>query len=362
MNEPASSNVEFERRLASRLLDVLIRAGLIIIVAVLSYRVFVPFLTLTVWAVILAVTLYPLHRMIAAKLNNRPKISATLLTFFGIVLLVIPLAVLMNSTGNAVQNFIKSVQSNTIEIPPPPHNVVAWPIVGQKFYDFWSRAYSDLPSLVQSMQPKIGDLARSALSFVAGIAGALLEFFAAFVLAGIILAFDESGARACQAVFTRIAGQERGEGLTKLSAATIRAVAQGIIGVALIQAILVGLCLIISGVPWPGVLAAIVLVLGIGQIPAVIVTLPAILYIWTRGDYGSGAAIIYTVLLFLSGIVDNVLKPLMLGRGVNVPMPVVFVGALGGMAASGIAGMFVGATLLALAYQVFLGWVAQQGD
>jgi predicted PurR-regulated permease PerM len=127
--------------------------------------------------------------------------------------------------------------------------------------------------------------------------------------------------------------------------------------VALIQAILVGLCLLIAGVPWAGALAAIVLVLGIAQVPAVIVTIPAIAYLWTRGDQGDVAAIFYTVLLLVAGMADNVLKPLMLGRGVDVPMPVVLVGALGGMAAAGILGMFVGATLLALAYQIFKGWV-----
>ena len=126
---------------------------------------------------------------------------------------------------------------------------------------------------------------------------------------------------------------------------------------ALIQSLLVGLCLLVARVPWAGALAALVLVLGIAQVPALIVTLPAIIYIWTGGDYGSGEGLAYTVLLLVAGMADNVLKPLMLGRGVDVPMPVILVGALGGMAAAGILGMFVGATLLALAYQVFMGWV-----
>ena len=133
-------------------------------------------------------------------------------------------------------------------------------------------------------------------------------------------------------------------------------------GVALIQAILVGLALLVAGVPWAGALAAIVLVLGIAQVPAVIVTLPAIAWIWSRGGSGTGEAIIYTVLLLVSGMADNVLKPLMLGRGVDVPMPVILVGALGGMATGGIIGMFVGATLLALAWQVVTGWVDESPD
>jgi predicted PurR-regulated permease PerM len=362
MTPPTAPDSEIQQRFASRLLDVLIRAGLILALAILCYRAFAPFLTLTVWGVILAVTLYPVHQTIAKRLNGRQALSAALLTILGIAVLVVPTAVLMNSMGDAIQGLIKSVQTNKIEIPPPSERAAAWPVLGQKLYDFWSRAYNDLPGLVQSLQPKIGELALAGLGFVASIAGALLGFLAAFILAGIIMAFGESGALACQAIFTRIAGKERGQEFTRLSAATIRAVAQGVVGVALIQALVVGLCLIIASVPWAGALAAIVLVLGIAQVPAVIVTLPAIAYIWSSGTYGTGAAVIYTVLLLVAGMTDNVLKPLMLGRGVAVPMPVVLVGALGGMAASGIAGMFVGATLMALAYQVFWAWVAEQQE
>jgi predicted PurR-regulated permease PerM len=357
MASPGTFDRELEQRLASRLMDVLIRAGLVLAVAMLSYRVFAPFLTLTVWALILAVTLYPLHRAIADRLHGRQGVSATLLVLLGIVLFVAPTAVLMSSLGDTIQEFIRDVQSNSIRIPAPPDSVAAWPLVGKKIYATWSLAHSDLPRLVQSMQPKIGELAKAGLAFVAGIAGALLLFLGSIILAGIFMAFGESGARACEAVFGRVVGREHGEEFTRLSAATIRAVAQGVVGVALIQAILVGLCLIVAGVPWAGALAAIVLVLGIAQVPALIVTLPAIVYVWTRGNHGNIEAILYTALLLVAGLADNVLKPLMLGRGVDVPMPVVLVGALGGMAAAGIVGMFVGATLFALAYQVFKGWV-----
>src|SRR6185436_11163858 len=117
-----------------------------------------------------------------------------------------------------------------------------------------------------------------------------------------------------------------------------------------------------AGVPWAAALAAIVLVLAIAQLPALIVTLPAIGYIWWEGSYGNAEAIVYSVLLVLVGAIDNVLKPLLLGRGVEAPMPVILLGALGGMATSGILGMFVGATLLALGYQIFMRWVATNPD
>ncbi len=342
----------------SGLLDVLIRAALIFALAVLCFQIFSPFLTLMVWALILAVTLYPLQQLLAAKIGGKQGLSATLIVILGIVLIITPTAILMSSLGDSVQQLVNDVQNDTLEIPAPPDSVSGWPVVGEKVHALWSQAHDDLPALIHSMQPKIGDLAKSALAFVASIGGGLLKFLAAFIIAGILMAFGESGSRGSLAIFERVAGVARGAEFAKLSTATIRAVAQGVIGVAFIQAIIVGLCLLIAGVPWAGVLAMIVLVLGIAQVPALIVTLPAIGYIWWLGDYGQVEAIVYTLLLFVAGMTDNVLKPLMLGRGVDAPMPVILLGALGGMATGGILGMFVGATMLALGYQLFTGWVA----
>ncbi|MET0732183.1 MAG: AI-2E family transporter [Casimicrobiaceae bacterium] len=349
---------ESQRLDKSGLLDVLIRAGLILALVAICYQVFAPFLTLMVWALILAVTLYPLHQYLAAKMGGKQGLAATILVLLGIAVIIVPTAVLMSSLGDSIHQLVNDVQNDELEIPAPRESVAAWPVVGEKLYAIWSAAYTDLPALIKSMQPKIGDLAKMALGFVAGIGAGLLQFLAALIIAGILMAFGEAGSRASLAIFRRFAGATQGAEFTTLATATIRAVAQGVIGVAFIQAIIVGLCLLLAGIPWAGVLAMIVLVLGIAQVPALLVTLPAIGYIWWTGDYGTVEAVIYTVLLFVAGMTDNVLKPLMLGRGVDAPMPVILLGALGGMAAAGILGMFVGATLLALGYQIFMGWVA----
>jgi predicted PurR-regulated permease PerM len=340
------------------LLDVLIRAGLILALVLLCYLVFAPFLVLMVWALILAVSLYPLHQAVARSFGRRQGLAATAIAVLGVVLIVAPTAVLMSSMGDSVQQLIDEVQTNSLQIPPPRAGVAQWPLVGEKVYAVWDRAHSDLPGLVRSLQPKLGELARSALAMVAGIGVGILQFVAAFIIAAIVMAFGAAATRGSQAVFDRVAGAEHGAEFARLATATIRAVGQGVIGVAFIQAIVVGLCLLIAGVPWAGVLAVIVLVLGIAQVPALLVTLPAIAYVWMSGEHGTVAAVVYTVLLSVAGMADNVLKPLMLGRGVDAPMPVILLGALGGMAAAGIIGLFVGATLLALGYQIFVGWVA----
>jgi len=351
------SDLDLTPRGASALMDVLIRAGLILALALLCYRVFAPFLTLLAWSLILAVTLYPMHQALARRIGGRQGLAATLVALAGVVLIVLPTALLMSSFGDSVRGLVASVQDNSLQVPPPRESVAQWPVVGERAYALWSQAYEDMPALVESMQPKIGELAKTALGVVAGIGGALLMFLAAIVVAGIVMAFGQAGTRGVDAIFVRIAGPARGSQLAALSTATIRAVAQGVIGVAFIQALLVGLCLLVAGVPWAGVLSAIVLVLGVAQVPAIIVTLPAIAWLWTASDHGTGAATAYSVLLFVAGMADNVLKPLMLGRGVDAPMPVILIGALGGLATAGILGMFVGATLLALGYQIFMGWV-----
>lgn len=276
----------------------------------------------------------------------------------GLVLIVVPTALLMSSLADSVRQLIGDVQQDTLQIPAPSAAVAQWPLVGPKVHALWTQAHDDLPALVQSLQPKIGGLAKSALAMVAGIGGGILQLVAAFVVAGIIMAYGEGADRASRSIFVRIAGAQRGAGYAQLATSTIRAVAQGVIGVAFIQAVVVGVCLLVAGVPWAGMFAIAMLLLGIAQVPALLVTAPAIAYLWVSGNYGTAEATAYTVLLGVAGLVDNVLKPLMLGHGVEAPMPVVLLGALGGMAAAGIVGMFVGATLLVLGYQIFMVWVA----
>jgi predicted PurR-regulated permease PerM len=359
MNAPLRTDRDYEE-LSSRLLDVLIRAGLILAIVLLCYRIFSPFLTLMVWALILAVAIYPLHQSLARRMGGKQGLTATVITVIGAIVIVVPSALLLSSLGDSVQSFVHGIQNHTLQVPAPRPGVAEWPLVGKTIHGWWSRAYTDLPGLVQSMQPKVGELSRRALGVVAGIGGGILKFLASFIIAGIIMAFGQEGARSSEAIFARIFGPGRGEGFRTLCVATVRAVAQGVIGIALIQAIAIGLILIIAHVPLAGVLALIVLVLGIAQIPAIIVTIPVIAYIWMSGDYGKGAAIGYSIVLFIAGIADNFLKPLMLGRGVEAPMPVILLGALGGMATGGIIGLFTGAVLLAVGYQLFMSWVASR--
>jgi predicted PurR-regulated permease PerM len=359
--KPTMERASERERARTDLWDTLVRVALIGSLAWLCLTVFSPFLKLMVWSVILAVNLYPFHQWLARKLGKRQGLASVLLVIFGITLIVVPTWLLTNSFADSVQRFVGAVQQNTLHLPAPPESLKSLPVVGNKIHAGWSKAQTDLPGVVKSMQPKIGDLARQALSMVASVGGAMLLFMASFIVATIMMAYGESAERTGRNIFTRIAGS-RGDALAHLSIATIRAVAQGVIGVAAIQALLIGLALMLAGIKIAGILAIIALVLGIAQVPALLITLPVIVYIWASGDYGTGSAVMHTIILLLTGMADNILKPIMLGRGVDVPMPVILFGALGGMATGGILGMFVGATALALGYEIFMKWVAMGSE
>ncbi|MBM3116846.1 AI-2E family transporter [Jeongeupia naejangsanensis] len=341
-----------------QLLDVLIQAALIISMVVVCYRIFSPFLTLILWAMIMAVTLYPLHRKLAPKLGEGR--ASTAIVIGGFALIIVPVALLASSLADSVTGAVHAVQNNALHLPLPPERIAAWPLVGEKIYSVWHMAATDLPGLIHSMQPKIGDLSKSALGFVAGIGGDILKFVFALIIAGVMMAYGEAGAQSMAAIGRRLAGAEHGDGMVVLSTNTIRAVAQGVIGVALIQALIIGLVLMVAQVPFAGALAVVVLILGIAQLPVLLISLPVIAYIWMSGDYGTVMAVVYSILLVIGGMADNVLKPILLGRGVDAPMPVVLLGALGGMVAASILGMFVGAVLLSLGYIIFMRWVALQ--
>ncbi|HDS8978095.1 TPA: AI-2E family transporter [Raoultella ornithinolytica] len=353
-----------EKRLVARFLDMFIRFGLILALASFCYTVFSPFLNMMLWAVILAVTLYPLHQYFAARLGGKQGWSSTLIVLFGIVLIVVPTVLMISSLGESVSVMIDKLSGRAFVIPPPSAHIATIPIVGEKISVLWLKASNDLPGLISNYRTQIGDIAKATLGILASMGGGLLGFILSFIVAGIIMTWGAAGADSARRIAIRLTDENKGQSLVKLCTSTIRAVAQGVIGVALIQALLVGVIMIVAGIPAVGIFFILALILGIAQIPVILVTAPAIALMWSLGDHGTAMNIVYTILLIVAGMADNVLKPLMLGRGVDAPMPVVLLGALGGMAASGILGMFIGATLLSIGYRIFMSWVndGQVGD
>lgn len=352
----------FRKLLSSDLLDLIIRAGLIAFVVVMCVRIFAPFAGLMLWAVILAVALYPLHRGLAKRFGGRQGRAATLLVVAGLLLIGVPTVMLGTSFAGHIHDVYSAFKNNEVTVPQPAAAIAGWPLVGKKIYAAWSAAANDLPAFLERLQPQLGNFAKHMLSVAAQTAGGVFMFLGSLIIAGIMMAYGESGSQAMLRIITRLGGPTRGPQLHSLSTATIRSVATGVIGVAFIQALLLGIGFMMADIPGAGVLALIVMLIGIMQLPATIVSLPVIAYLWWAGDASTAANLFFTVYLLVAGLADNVLKPLLLGRGVDAPMPVILLGALGGMVSGGIIGLFVGAVFLAVGYQVFMSWVDQAPD
>jgi len=341
------------------LLDVLIRAGLIAILGVACYYVFHPFLNLMLWSVILAVTLYPLHARLARHLGDKQGRTATLLVVLSIGILMVPVYLLAMSLAGSVGGLLATAKSGSFHVPPPADSVATWPLVGPRVHAIWVQAATDLTSLAQKFAPQLKAFSLGLLQKVAGLGVGLLMFIAALIIAGILMAFTRTLHGNAVKIASRIFGQVKGPGIVTLCTATIRAVAQGVVGIAFIQMLLVGVAFVLMGVPAAGLLALAVLLLGIMQIPATLITVPVIIFIFATRGFDVWT-IVFAIYVFVAGLADNVLKPLLLGRGVSVPMPVILIGALGGMVTGGILGLFTGPVMLAIGYELLWQWVEDQ--
>lgn len=345
--------------LARDLLDFFIRFGLIVVAVIACERVFAPFIPLMLWALILAVSLYPLHQAMCSRTGWSSTRAATMLVLSILLLLGVPTVMLGSSFAGNIFDVIHGFDPTEATLRPPPESLKDVPLIGEELFATWTEASADLPLFLEGLQPQLGNLGKAALSAAASTAGTLLFLFGALIVAGIMMAYGVSGTAAMERVFRRIAGEAQGTNLHRLSTLTVRSVAVGVVGVAFIQALLLGIGFMLAGIPAAGILAGVVLVIGIVQLPALLVSLPAIAYVWGVGEGGTAANVGLTVYFVLAGFADNVLKPLLLGRGVDVPMPVVLIGALGGMVSGGIMGLFVGAVMLSVGYELFMGWVNQ---
>jgi predicted PurR-regulated permease PerM len=241
-----------------------------------------------------------------------------------------------------------------LRIPAPPDSVAGWPLVGEPLHEFWALAAENLTAAVKQMVPYLKGVSTWLLSVATGAGVGLLEFIGSILVAGILLVYADTGRRTAVAVFTRFAG-ERGPEYADLARSTVRSVATGIVGVALIQALLAGIGLLAAGIPGAGLWALLCLLLCIIQLGPGLVLVPAVIYVFYTGD--TATAVIFLIWSIFVTVIDNVLKPLLLGRGVKVPIVVIFLGAIGGFLAMGILGLFVGSVVLVLGFRLFNAWL-----
>jgi len=339
----------------SRVMEVSIRLALIFIIVTLCFEIIKPFVIIVVWGIIIAVAIFPLYSKVSLALGGRDKLLAGLYTLIALSLLIAPSAMITSSLVETSTYLAKGFSDGTLEIPQPTQNVKDWPIVGNKAYTVWYQVSNNLEATLRQNTAQIKKLGEAFIAAIAGVGGGLLQFILAVIISGVFLANTKKAYAVSLKIASRLTDQEQGLQFTSLTIATIRSVAQGVLGVAVIQAILGGIGMYFMGVPGWGLWTILILVLAVAQLPPLLILLPVILYVFSVA--ATVPAVIFAIWSTLVSMSDGLLKPLLLGRGMDTPTLVILLGAIGGMMLFGILGLFVGAICLALGYEIFMAWL-----
>ena len=338
----------------SQVIEIAIRLGIIILIFGLCLQILSPFISVVIWGAIIAVAVYPLYVKLADKLGGKRKLAVVIMSAFAIAVLLSPVMSLSGSTIETATSIGTNIIEGNASVPPPAESVKEWPMIGEKAYEFWHHASSDLTTFMKTYSTQLRGVGKQLLGLAASFGLAVLQFIVSLLIAAVFLASADSLNANLTKLATRLSG-ESGVDLLLLSEKTVRSVAVGVIGIAFIQALLSGIGMLIAGVPAAGLLAMVILVLGIAQLPPLLVLIPVVIYLFS-GD-SMGIAVFFLVWSVMVAASDLVLKPLLLGRGVDAPMMIILLGAIGGMLVSGIVGLFIGAVILALGYKLFQAWV-----
>ncbi len=296
----------------------------------------------------------PIYHRLKTALGGRARLAATLITLLALILLLVPTIMLSDSLIDTAQEFSAQLEDGTLRVPPPSESVRSWPVIGEPLHTFWSLASNNLAAALSKMTPQIKEYGIPLFSAAAGAGVGILKFVVSIIIAGVLLANGAGGGQAARAIAVRLTG-ERGNKFVALAGATVRSVALGILGIALIQTLLASLGFLIVGVPGAGLWALLILILAVVQLPTLLILGPIIVYVFSTSS--TVIAVVFAIWCILVGISDTFLKPLLLGRGVDVPMLIIFIGAIGGFMTSGIIGLFVGAIIFSLGYKLFLEWL-----
>jgi predicted PurR-regulated permease PerM len=342
------------QRALGRATDVAIRVAGLALLAAWCFVIVSPFLLPIAWGAIIAIAAHRTFTTLRRRLGNRPKLAALLLTLVMLLAIVIPSLLVGGTLVTDVQAAADAFRDGRLHVPPPSERVAAWPVVGKRLFELWALASSNLQQALAEIGPQLRGAAGAVLGASARFGVSVLQFLFAVVIAGLLLARSDSAAPLARSFAARLAGP-RGPELADLAAATVRGVTRGILGVALIQAVGAGIGLFAAGVPAAGLWTLAALVLAVIQIGIGLVVIPAAL--WLFANASTFTAVAFTVWAVLLLPLDNVLKPLLMGRGLRAPILVIFLGALGGFVSQGLVGLFVGAVVLVLAHELTMAWL-----
>jgi predicted PurR-regulated permease PerM len=341
-------------QLITTLIELAIRFGVLALLLYWSLILVQPFISIVIWSVILTVALYPVFDWMALRLGRRRRLAAILITILSLLVVIGPATWLALGLIDSLRVISERFDLSNLILPPPSKSIKGWPLIGEEIYQFWDLASTNFGAALAKIAPHLKPIGSSLLSIGADTGVGLIKFLASIILAGFLFSPAPSLVNALK-MFSRKLNPTRGEEFVKLAGATVRSVSRGVIGISVLQTSLAGVGLMVAGVPHASLIAFAVLIAGIVQIGAAIILFPVIIWSWTVME--TTTALLFTVYMVPVNLLDNVLKPIVMGRGLKTPMLVILVGVIGGTLAYGITGLFLGPIILAVIWELLLAWI-----
>jgi predicted PurR-regulated permease PerM len=343
----------FNQNKSKQLFETILQLGLVFLILGFCFKLLLPFMMPILWAIILAIVLYPMFNFLQKKLKGRKSLASFIIIAIILALIILPTVAFFNSATSTVVELKTGVENGTVKVATPSQNIKDWPLIGDKAYNFLFSLSTDMEKGMLEYKEQIVEISKVILAKAASSIASLLSIILSVIIAGVLMVSTSAQDLATNFI-KRIAG-DSGEEFLNISVSTVHQVVKGILGVAIIQTLIQAVGLFGCGVPFAGVLTVLSLMLSIIQVGPIIINLGVIAYLFSLDN--TTAALLWTVFFALSGLSDNVLKPLLLGKGALVPMLVIFLGVIGGFMMSGFIGLFVGPIVFSIGYKLFAAWL-----
>lgn len=344
-----SSAFSFEK-----IVDTIIRLGVLAVLLMWCFDILKPFVLILVWAVVIAIAIYPVHVFFEKIFRGRKILAVIVLTLVMLSFIIIPSGLIIYSLYEGVNHFRDAFNNGEHLIPPPGGTTANWPVITKPIVEIWQLASDNLQDAVVKYSEQIKEYGAILLIALAGFSKGILSFIVSIIIAGVLLVYADSSEAVTKKIFGKLVGKNS-ENFAEITVLTIRNVVKGILGVAFIQAAMIGVGFFIAGVPFAGLWTILCLILAIVQIGVGPIAIPVVIYMFSVSD--TTTAVILAIWIGITLVSDNVLKPILLGRNAPAPMLVIFLGAIGGFLYNGFIGLFLGAIILTIGYKLFMTWL-----
>jgi predicted PurR-regulated permease PerM len=344
------------RDITRNTLAVLFIVGLI----VGAYWIMRPFLPPLLWATMIVIATWPIMIRIQNRLGGSRKSAVIVMAFILVMILIIPLAYAVGTIFDSVGRITEWAESlQNLQVPPPPSWIAEIPLIGTKVSDTWAQfAYTSKENLVNYAIPYLPMVAEWFVSEAGSVGALIVEFLLTIIICTILYSKGETAAIGVRR-FAATLSPDHGESVAILASKAIRGVALGVVVTALVQSFLAWLGLLVAGIPAAALLTAVIFILCLAQLPPTVVLIPAVIWLyWTGENFTATALLIWSIPV---GFMDSFLRPVLIRKGADLPLLLVFAGVLGGLISLGIAGIFVGPTVLAVTFTLVKSWTNSTG-